>query len=58
MVDDGGDLLLTYKCSIKEVNEVYVDLAPEVYTFQKLTKAVDWWSYGSVLYELLVGMVC
>lgn len=62
MIDDGGDLVLTYTCSIKEVNEIYISrkymhLAPEVYSFQKITKTVDWWSYGTILYELLVGMV-
>lgn len=62
MVDDSGDLLLTYMCSIREVNENYVKrntlhLAPEVCSFQRVTKAVDWWSYGLILYELLVGLV-
>lgn len=64
MVDDSGDLILTYKCNITETNDVYVKrnllhLAPEVCNgFQGVTKAVDWWSYGSILYELLVGLVC
>lgn len=62
MVDDNGDLVLTYMCSIKEVSEIYINrrflhLAPEIYSFKKITKAVDWWSYGTILYELLVGMV-
>lgn len=62
MIDDCGDLVLTYMCSIRDVNNVYIKkrfmhLAPEVYSFQKVTKTIDWWSYGTILYELLVGMV-
>lgn len=29
----------------------------EVGGISELTEACDWWSYGSLLYELLTGMV-
>lgn len=32
-------------------------LAPEVYSFEPLRSSVDWWSYGIILYELLIGTV-
>lgn len=62
MIDDAGDLVLTYVCSLREMNDVCVNrkflhLPPEVHSFQKITKAVDWWNYGIILYELVVGMV-
>lgn len=49
-------------CNINEVSEIFINgnfknVAPELYTFEPLTDAVDWWSFGSILYELLVGMV-
>lgn len=32
-------------------------MAPEMYTYSHVSKAVDWWSLGTILYELLVGVV-
>lgn len=62
MVNEKGDLVLTYVCNVREVGDLYCDrmdhnLAPEVYSYQDITPAADWWSYGAILYELLVGMV-
>lgn len=31
--------------------------APELYNFKPLTESVDWWSFGVILYELLVRIV-
>lgn len=63
LVNEKGDIVLTYMCNIKEFGDFFCDginynLAPEIYTFQEITTATDWWSYGAILYELLVGMVC
>jgi RAC serine/threonine-protein kinase/non-specific serine/threonine protein kinase/protein-serine/threonine kinase len=31
-------------------------MAPEVILHQRYTKAVDWWAFGILLYEMLVGL--
>ncbi|XP_022907278.1 ribosomal protein S6 kinase-like 1 isoform X2 [Onthophagus taurus] len=60
LIDDNGDVVLTYMCSISEdrvfKNNQDICLAPELYTYGSITIGVDWWCYGSILYELLVGM--
>lgn len=55
--------MLTYMCNVKDFGDIFCDginynLAPEVYSFHDVTPAVDWWSYGAILYEMLVGVVC
>lgn len=61
LIDENGDLILTYMCSLSQDNFLKTDtdlyVAPELFTFNKVTSAADWWSYGSILYELLVGVV-
>lgn len=62
LVDEYGDLILTYMCNINDVTDAFINrnvphLAPEVYSFQPRTASVDWWCYGTIMYELLVGMV-
>lgn len=61
LLDENENLVLTYMCNIKELCDLYakgvnLNLAPEVYSFEDVTEAVDWWSFGAILYELLVGM--
>ena len=61
-MDEDGDLILTYMCNANEMSEVFCNgrsllVAPELYTFEPITNAVDWWCFGTILYELLVGMV-
>lgn len=62
LVGEDGDLTLTYMCKVNELCDRFVktntfDLTPEIYGFEGLTKAIDLWSYGTILYELLVGLV-
>lgn len=50
-------------CNIKDFSDIFCDginhnLAPEIYSFQEITPSADWWSYGAILYEMLVGVVC
>lgn len=62
LLDAENNIVLTYMCNIKELCDLYMkgidaNLAPEVYSFEDVTAAVDWWSFGAILYRLLVGMV-
>uniref|UniRef100_A0A8C6R0V4 non-specific serine/threonine protein kinase n=1 Tax=Nannospalax galili TaxID=1026970 RepID=A0A8C6R0V4_NANGA len=63
LLDQAGHIRLTYfgqwsevepQCSQEAVDCLYS--APEVGGISELTEACDWWSYGSLLYELLTGM--
>ncbi|XP_029396481.1 ribosomal protein S6 kinase-like 1 isoform X2 [Mus pahari] len=63
LLDQAGHIQLTYfgqwsevepRCSQEAVDCLYS--APEVGGISELTEACDWWSYGSLLYELLTGM--
>lgn len=63
LLDQAGHIQLTYfgqwsevepQCSQEAVDCLYS--APEVGGISELTEACDWWSYGSLLYELLTGM--
>ncbi|XP_059135715.1 ribosomal protein S6 kinase-like 1 isoform X3 [Peromyscus eremicus] len=62
LLDQAGHIRLTYfgqwsevepQCSQEAVDRLYS--APEVGGISELTEACDWWSYGSLLYELLTG---
>ncbi|KAL1790742.1 ribosomal protein S6 kinase-like 1 [Sigmodon hispidus] len=62
LLDREGHIRLTYfgqwsevepQCSQEAVDCLYS--APEVGGISELTEACDWWSYGSLLYELLTG---
>lgn len=33
-------------------------MAPEILMNQRYTRAVDWWAFGVLLYEMLAGQVC
>ncbi|XP_051833543.1 ribosomal protein S6 kinase-like 1 isoform X2 [Antechinus flavipes] len=63
LLDNTGHIRLTYFGQWTEVeprccNEALENLysAPEVGGISELTEACDWWSFGSLLYELLTGM--
>ncbi|XP_017384134.1 ribosomal protein S6 kinase-like 1 isoform X5 [Cebus imitator] len=59
-----GHIRLTYfgqwsevepQCCGEALDNLYS--APEVGGISELTEACDWWSFGSILYELLTGML-
>lgn len=63
LLHTGGHIRLTYfgqwsevepQCCGEAVDNLYS--APEVGGISELTEACDWWSFGSLLYELLTGM--
>ncbi|XP_054232763.1 ribosomal protein S6 kinase-like 1 isoform X7 [Homo sapiens] len=63
LLDQAGHIRLTYfgqwsevepQCCGEAVDNLYS--APEVGGISELTEACDWWSFGSLLYELLTGM--
>ncbi|XP_045252694.2 ribosomal protein S6 kinase-like 1 isoform X5 [Macaca fascicularis] len=63
LLDQAGHIRLTYfgqwsevepHCCGEAVDNLYS--APEVGGISELTEACDWWSFGSLLYELLTGM--
>ncbi|KAJ8945746.1 hypothetical protein NQ318_012068 [Aromia moschata] len=61
LIDEKEDLVLTYMCNVNDLCDLFSsgvnhNLAPEVYSFHEVTSSADWWSYGAILYELLVGM--
>ncbi|XP_042548582.1 ribosomal protein S6 kinase-like 1 isoform X1 [Dipodomys spectabilis] len=62
LLDQAGHIRLTYFGQWSEVEPQYsreaVDhlySAPEVGGISELSEACDWWSFGSLLYELLTG---
>ncbi|XP_019354796.2 ribosomal protein S6 kinase-like 1 isoform X2 [Alligator mississippiensis] len=63
LLDAAGHICLTFfgqwtevepQCCSQALEELYS--APEVGGISELTEACDWWSFGSLLYELLTGM--
>ncbi|XP_074249073.1 ribosomal protein S6 kinase-like 1 isoform X2 [Saimiri boliviensis] len=63
LLDQAGHIRLTYfgqwsevepQCCGEALDNLYS--APEVGGISELTEACDWWSFGSLLYELLTGM--
>ncbi|XP_006925512.1 ribosomal protein S6 kinase-like 1 [Pteropus alecto] len=63
LLDQAGHIRLTYfgqwsevepQCCREASDNLYS--APEVGGISELTEACDWWSFGSLLYELLTGM--
>ncbi|XP_059951794.1 ribosomal protein S6 kinase-like 1 [Mesoplodon densirostris] len=63
LLDQAGHIRLTYfgqwsevepQCCREALDKLYS--APEVGGISELTEACDWWSFGSLLYELLTGM--
>ncbi|KAL1501633.1 hypothetical protein ABEB36_006928 [Hypothenemus hampei] len=60
LIDENSNVLLTYMCNTKEMCSLYtkeenLNLAPEMYSFEEITESADWWSFGAILYELLIG---
>ncbi|XP_053457756.1 ribosomal protein S6 kinase-like 1 [Nycticebus coucang] len=62
LLDKAGHIRLTYfgqwsevepQCCREAADNLYS--APEVGGISELTEACDWWSFGSLLYELLTG---
>ncbi|XP_049626344.1 ribosomal protein S6 kinase-like 1 [Suncus etruscus] len=62
LLDQAGHIRLTYfgqwsevepQCCREASDNLYC--APEVGGISELTEACDWWSFGSLLYELLTG---
>ncbi|KAM5244612.1 ribosomal protein S6 kinase-like 1 isoform 2-T2 [Hipposideros larvatus] len=62
LLDQTGHIRLTYfgqwsevepQCCTEALDNLYS--APEVGGISELTEACDWWSFGSLLYELLTG---
>ncbi|XP_074852874.1 ribosomal protein S6 kinase-like 1 isoform X1 [Carettochelys insculpta] len=63
LLDGAGHIRLTFfgqwtevepPCCRQALEDMYS--APEVGGISELTEACDWWSFGSLLYELLTGM--
>lgn len=55
-----AELLNTCKCPIKEAESSFIDFlnsfrAPEILTRSGHGKAVDWWSLGALMYDMLTG---
>lgn len=61
LINESGDLTLTYMCNAKVQNNIFINkrdlnLAPEVQGIDPVGEEADWWSFGAIFYEILVGM--
>ncbi|XP_045464263.1 ribosomal protein S6 kinase delta-1 [Harmonia axyridis] len=61
LINEKGNLTLTYMCNAKDSYDIFINkrdlnLAPEVQGIGPEGEEADWWSFGAIFYEILVGM--
>lgn len=62
LIDCQGNIKLTYFCNVDGIDYTldpdaisHLYTSPEVEHVGEMTKATDWWSYGALLFELIMG---
>ena len=62
MIDNKGNIKLTYFSNVDGIDYTldtdavtYLYTSPEVGKVCEINKATDWWSYGAIIFELLMG---